>query len=107
MGKIAEKTAFETIRSKTDKYILGTYSRYETAFEYGVGDLLFDTDGKQYIDFFSGVAVTNLGHGEADLIDAIRNQADRVMHTSNLYYSEPQANLAEVIVENSFPGKVF
>lgn len=107
MGKIAEKTAFETIRSKTDKYILGTYSRYETAFEYGVGDLLFDTDGKQYIDFFSGVAVTNLGHGEADLIDAIRNQADRVMHTSNLYYSEPQANLAEVIIENSFPGKVF
>ncbi|TGN17627.1 aspartate aminotransferase family protein [Leptospira idonii] len=101
------KSKFETTKELTDKYVLNTYNRYPVAFEYGVGEMLFDQNNKEYIDFHSGVAVTNLGHGEADLIEAIRVQADKIFHSSNLYYSEEQGKLAQVIIENSFPGKVF
>ncbi len=101
------KSRFSEIQAKTDKYILGNYSRYPACFEYGVGDYLFDVEGKQYIDFQCGIAVTNLGHAEADIIDSLREQADRLFHTSNLFYSREQAELAEVLIENSFSGKVF
>ncbi len=101
------KTKFEEIKTLSDKYVLNTYNRYPIAFTYGVGETLFDQDNKEYIDFLSGIAVSNLGHGEADLIEALRNQADKLIHSSNLYYSEEQGKLAEVIIENSIPGKVF
>ncbi len=97
----------QEIKDRTEKYILGTYKRSPVAFLYGQGEFLFDTDNKQYIDFQSGVAVTSLGHGEADIIEAIRNQADRIIHTSNLVYNREQAMLAEVLVRHSFPSKVF
>jgi acetylornithine aminotransferase len=100
-------TRFAEIQKKSEKYLLGNYSRQEICFEYGVGEYLFDTEGKRYLDFQSGIAVTNLGHCEADIIDAIREQSDKLFHTSNLFYSAEQAQLAEVLVENSFPGKVF
>ncbi len=100
-------TRFQEIQAKSEKYLLGNYARSPVAFEYGVGDLLFDTEGRRYIDFLCGISVTNLGHSEADIIDALRDQADKLFHTSNLFYSAEQANLAEVIIENSFPGKVF
>lgn len=98
---------FHEIKTKSDKYVLGNYTRNPIAFEYGVGDLLFDSEGKRYIDFLCGISVTNLGHGEADVIDALREQADKLFHTSNLFYSSEQADLAEVIIQHSFPGKVF
>lgn len=101
------KSKFDEIKALSDKYLLNTYNRYPVSFAYGVGELLFDQNNKEYIDFLSGIAVNNLGHGEADLIEALRNQADRLIHSSNLYYSEEQAKLAEVIIENSIPGKVF
>lgn len=101
------KTKFEEIKKLSDKYLLNTYNRYPVAFEYGVGEMIFDQDNKGYIDFLAGIAVSNLGHGEADLIEAMRNQMDKILHSSNLYYSEEQAKLAEVIIENSIPGKVF
>ncbi|MDZ4727951.1 MAG: aspartate aminotransferase family protein [Leptospira sp.] len=101
------KSKFEETKALSDKYLLGTYNRYPVAFEYGVGEMLYDQDGKSYIDFQSGIAVTNLGHGEADIIEALRVQTDKLMHSSNLYYSNEQAKLAQVIIENSAPGKVF
>ncbi|TGM04935.1 aspartate aminotransferase family protein [Leptospira jelokensis] len=101
------KTKFESIKSLSDKYLMNTYNRYPVAFQYGVGEMIFDQDNKGYIDFLAGIAVSNLGHGEADLIEALRNQMDKILHSSNLYYSEEQAKLAEVIIENSIPGKVF
>ena len=97
----------ELIKAKAQKYVLGTYRPADVAFFFGQGEYLYDTNSKQYIDFLCGIAVTNLGHGEADIIEAIREQADRLLHTSNLYYNQEQALLAEAIVENSFPGKVF
>ncbi|WP_411822069.1 aspartate aminotransferase family protein [Leptospira sp. 'Mane'] len=101
------KNKFQETKELTDKYLLNTYNKYPVAFKYGVGELLFDQDNKEYIDFQSGISVTNLGHGEADIIEALREQSDRIFHSSNLYYSEEQAKLAQVIIENSFPGKVF
>lgn len=98
---------FEEIKEKTNKYVLGNYNRADVSFRFGSGELLFDTDNKQYIDFLCGISVTNLGHGEADIIEKIRNQADKLIHTSNLFYSEESSLLAEAIIENSFPGKVF
>lgn len=95
------------IKSLTEQYVLDTYNRYDVSFKYGVAETLFDADNKPYIDFLSGVAVTNLGHGEADIIEAIRDQIDKVIHTSNHFYSEWQAKLAETIIKHSFPGKVF
>lgn len=107
MSEIQLSSKIESIKEKTNKYVLGTYNRFDIAFEYGVGELLFDVNGKQYIDFQSGISVTNLGHSEADIIDALREQADKLFHTSNLFYSSEQADLAEVLIVNSFPGKVF
>lgn len=98
---------FEEVETKTQKYVLDTYRRQPKAFFFGQGDTLYDSDQKPYLDFLSGIAVTNLGHGDADIIEAIRSQADRIMHTSNLFYNEEQARLAEVLIENSIKGKVF
>jgi len=107
MGDLKLTGKFSEIKEKSDRYVLGNYGRFDIAFEYGVGDYLFDHDGKQYIDFMSGIAVTNLGHSEADIIDTLREQADKLFHTSNYFYNSQQADLAEVLVKHSFPGKVF
>lgn len=95
------------VKSLTEEYVLNTYNRFDIDFRFGVAETLFDSENKPYIDFLSGVAVTNLGHGEADIIQAIRDQIDKLIHTSNHFYSEPQARLAETIIKHSFPGKVF
>ncbi|PJZ68598.1 aspartate aminotransferase family protein [Leptospira perolatii] len=100
-------TEFQKTKELTDKYLLDLYSRYPVAFRYGVNELLFDQDNKQYIDFLCGVAVTNLGHSDPDIIEVIRNQADKLMHTSNWFYSEEASKLAELLILNTFPGKVF
>lgn len=102
-----EPMKLDDIVAKTEKYVLHTYNRAPVSFFFGQGELLFDTDHKRYIDFVTGIAVCALGHGEADYIEAMRSQADRLIHTSNLFYNQEQALLAEVIIENSYPGKVF
>ncbi|HRP69964.1 MAG TPA: aspartate aminotransferase family protein [Turneriella sp.] len=83
------------------------YARMPVAFQYGAGDRLYDTEGKEYIDFLSGIAVTALGHAHTDLIAALTNQAEMLWHTSNLFYNQQQAQLARALVEINFPGKVF
>ncbi|TGK38978.1 acetylornithine transaminase [Leptospira andrefontaineae] len=98
---------FQTTKELSDKYLLDLFNRYPVAFRYGVNELLFDQNNKQYIDFLAGVAVTNLGHSDPDIIEAIRNQIDKLMHTSNWFYSEEASRLAELLVLNTFPGKVF
>ncbi|EIE01798.1 aspartate aminotransferase family protein [Leptospira licerasiae] len=98
---------FQKTKELTDKYLLDLFNRYPVAFRYGANELLFDQDNKQYIDFLAGVAVTNLGHSDPDIIEAIRNQIDKLMHTSNWFYSEEASRLAELLILNTFPGKVF
>jgi len=91
----------------TDRYILPTYKRNRVVFVRGKGANIQDVNGKRYIDFFSGLAVNNLGHCHTNIVKAIQEQASRLMHTSNLYYTRPQAILAEKLVKMAFPGKVF
>ncbi len=98
---------FEEIRQLDEKYLLQNYARMPVAFAYGSGEFLYDTEGREYIDFLSGIAVTALGHAQADLINAIHHQADLVWHTSNLFYNQQQAMLARALVEINFPGRVF
>jgi predicted acetylornithine/succinylornithine family transaminase len=103
----AERLSLKEIRELDEKYVLQTYARMPVAFQYGAGDHLYDTEGKEYIDFLSGIAVTALGHAHADLIAALTQQAEMVWHTSNLFYNQQQAQLARALVEINFPGKVF
>ncbi len=99
--------SFEEIKEKTEKYILNTYNRLPVSFYFGQDCYLYDTNHKKYIDFLSGISVNNLGYGEADIVQAIQSQSDRIIHTSNLFYNEEQAKLAEILISYSFPGKVF
>lgn len=87
--------------------IMNTYSRFPICFEKGEGMYLFDTDGKKYIDFVAGIAVNSLGHGNEKLGRAISEQAMKLIHCSNLYYTKPQISLAEKLVENTDFDKVF
>ena len=98
----------DEIQKKTRQYVLGTYAYpMGIAMSFGQGEYLYDTEGKQYLDFFCGISVNNLGHGDADIVEAIREQAERLVHTSNLFYNQEAALLAEALVNYSFPGKVF
>ncbi len=86
---------------------LQTYARSEVVFSHGQGVYLYDTDGNAYLDFVAGIAVNALGHCDAHLQRALTEQAARLWHCSNLYYSEPQVRLAQILVDNSFADKVF
>jgi acetylornithine/N-succinyldiaminopimelate aminotransferase len=103
----AERLTLKEIRELDEKYVLQTYARMPVAFQYGAGDHLYDTEGKEYIDFLSGIAVTALGHAHSDLIAALTQQAEMLWHTSNLFFNQQQAQLARALVEINFPGKVF
>ena len=92
----------DDIISDVDSFILGTYGRIPLTIKEGRGSWVFDNDGNKYLDYTSGIAVSNLGHSNKILTDAIKNQAEKVIHTSNLFYLEPQAKLARMLVENSF-----
>jgi acetylornithine/N-succinyldiaminopimelate aminotransferase len=94
-------SSFEEIKNKSDKYLMQNYGRQQIAFTYGSGEMLHDTEGKTYIDFLSGVAVNTLGHCNADWVEALREQSDILVHTSNHFYIPEQADLAEMLVTNS------
>lgn len=90
------------------KYFMNTFgSRTPVCFEYGKGMNLWDTNGKKYTDFFAGIAVSALGHSHPKLVNAIKEQADKLIHCSNLYYIENEAKLAKLLIENSCADKVY
>ncbi len=84
-----------------------TYARQPVAFVRGKGCYLYDGEGNAYLDFVSGLSVNNLGHCHPAVVKAIREQAGELLHTCNLYFTEPGAELARLISENSLGGKVF
>jgi predicted acetylornithine/succinylornithine family transaminase len=94
------------IQAEAD-YVLHTYNRPDIVFSHGEGMYLYDSDGRQYLDFTSGIAVTSLGHSDPDWVTAVTYQAAQLTHVSNLFHSAPQAQLAQKLVENSFADKVF
>jgi acetylornithine/N-succinyldiaminopimelate aminotransferase len=90
-----------------DRYLMRTYRRAPVDFVRGVGPLLWDADGKEYLDFLTGISVCSLGHCHPAVVEAVREQAGRLMHVSNLFYTEPMARLAERLSESSLGGRVF
>lgn len=95
------------IKAMATEYIINTYGDRNLAFVKGEGPYLWDADGKQYLDFLGGLAVNGLGHCHPNVTAAIREQAGKLLHTSNLYYIQPQAELAKMLVENSDMEQVF
>lgn len=95
------------IMNKADKVIAKTYKRFPVVITKGKGCSLWDIEGKKYIDFVSGIAVCNLGHAHPKISEALSKQADLLLHVSNLYYTEPQTELASLLTENSFADRVF
>ena len=69
--------------------IIHTYNRFPVAFDHGDGVYLYDTDGKKYLDFAAGIAVNAFGYNVEEYKEALKNQIDKLMHISNLYYTEP------------------
>jgi acetylornithine aminotransferase len=92
---------------KAEKVIAATYKRFPIVLTHGEGCTLFDAEGGTYTDFVAGIAVCNLGHAHPGIADAVANQARRLVHVSNLYYTTPQIALAEWLVEHSFADRVF
>ncbi len=95
------------ILADSQKYIMNTYGRQPLVLVKGRGTRVFDSDGREYIDFVSGVAVNNLGHCHPRVGVALQKQAQRLMHVSNHYHNEPQINLAKALVTHSFADKAF
>ena len=97
----------QTLMMLSEKYIAHTYNRFPILPIRGKGTRIWDIEGKEYIDFFAGLAVCNLGHCHPKVVQAIRGQAEKLIHVSNLYYIEPQIELATLLCKHSFAGKVF
>jgi len=90
-----------------DQYVLGNYKRLPVCIVKGKGSKLWDLEGKEYIDLFPGWAVSNLGHCHPKVVSAIKEQTKKVIHVQNSFLIPKQGQLAKMIVESSFPGKVF
>ena len=97
----------EEIKSLTGQYVMNTYGRFPVAIDHGEGARLYDPEGREYIDFTSGIGVTDLGYGYQPWVDAIAAQAKRLGHVSNLFYTEPAAKLAETLCKRTGESCVF
>ena len=97
----------ETITNLGLEYVMNTYGRLPLSFARGQGSYVWDADGNKYLDMVSGIAVNNLGHCHPKVVEAIKKQADFLLHCSNLYWNENQVTLAKLIVDNSCGSKVF
>jgi predicted acetylornithine/succinylornithine family transaminase len=95
------------LRALEERYLMRTYRRAPVEFVRGEGSLLWDAEGKEYLDFLGGISVCSIGHCNPAVVEAVREQAGRLMHTSNLFYTEPMARLAERLSESSLGGRVF
>jgi acetylornithine/N-succinyldiaminopimelate aminotransferase len=89
------------------RFVMQTYRRADVEFVRGAGSFLYDDNGKEYLDFLSGIAVTGLGHAHPELLEAAATQAGRLGHVSNLFYTEPMVELAERLSVGSIGGPVF
>lgn len=92
---------------RADQVLLKTYNRFPVVFEKGEGVYLYDTEGKKYLDFAAGIAVFALGYGNEAYKNALKDQIDKILHTSNLYYNIPAVEAAEKIVKTSGLDRVF
>jgi acetylornithine/N-succinyldiaminopimelate aminotransferase len=96
-----------TIPELADRYLMQVGRRLPVTFVRGQGVLLYDDAGREYLDLVAGIAVNLLGHAHPDVVAAVTAQAGALIHTSNLYFTEPQVQLAQRLVEIAFPSRVF
>lgn len=94
-------------KALTDRYHLDVYNRYPVTLVRGEGTWVWDDEGKEYLDALAGIAVNALGHCPPSVVKAIQQQTGRLMHVSNLFYNEPQAELAEALCQASGMDRVF
>lgn len=93
--------------AEIDPYLQTTYARNQIVLDRGEGCRVWDTDGKEYLDFVAGIATCSLGHAHAAIRETLARQSSRLMHVSNLYYNEPQGELAKWLVEHSCADRAF
>lgn len=101
------KALYDSVIEKDSKYVMQTYGRQPIVLSKGTGALVQDIYGKEYIDCVAGIAVNNVGHCHPTVVRAIQAQAEKLMHVSNLYYTEIQAELAEALVSTTGMERVF
>jgi acetylornithine/N-succinyldiaminopimelate aminotransferase len=95
------------LQQLSEQFLMNTYARLPISLIRGKGCLVYDAEGREYLDCVAGIAVNVLGHAHPDIVEAITRQARQLIHTSNLYYTEPQTQLAQRLSELSFADKVF
>jgi len=99
--------ALATLQALEREYVMGTYARNPVEFVRGEGCRLFDADGNEYLDFLGGISVVQIGHAHPSWVEAVSEQAARLAHAGNLFYTEPAMRLAERLSKLSLGGKVF
>lgn len=102
-----ESQLLNEVIEKSNEYVLGTYVRAPFVLERGEGMWVYDTEGRAYLDFGAGISVNNLGHCDPGVVAAVTAQIAQLSHTCNLFYTAPQAELAEALCQSSFADKVF
>ncbi|MGI6346315.1 MAG: aspartate aminotransferase family protein [Limisphaerales bacterium] len=97
----------EQIKETFNQYVIPSYGRFDLVLSHGQGCYIWDTDGRRYLDLGAGIAVSALGHAHPLIVETLRRQAQRMIHTSNLYYHQGQGLLAKEITGRIAPGKCF
>jgi predicted acetylornithine/succinylornithine family transaminase len=97
----------EEIRRLFENFVVPSYARFDLVLERGEGSYVWDVDGKRYLDLAGGIAVCSLGHAHPEIAQALSEQSQKLIHVSNLYYTEPQGRLAKRIVDLIGAGRVF
>lgn len=96
-----------SITLSDNTYVANTYARFPVELIRGTGSLVYDSDGKEYIDMGTGIAVNTFGYSDSEWVDAVTEQLSKLQHSSNLYYTEPCAKLAELLCKKTGMKKVF
>ena len=102
-----QRSKAEKIHRTFEKFVVPSYARFDLVLERGEGSYVWDVDGKRYLDLAGGIAVCSLGHAHPEITEALTEQAQKLIHVSNLYYNELQGRLAKRIVDLIAPGRVF
>ena len=105
--KVKKTSTSQPFQTQFNKSVLGTYGRFPLTIVKGKGSLLWDDTGKSYLDFVSGLAVNNLGHAHPQILKSISHQAKKLIHVSNLYYNQPQGELASNLTKLTGLKKAF
>lgn len=107
-SSISSPSSFSAFDPKSfDAYVMSTYARFPLSLERGAGCRLWDTEGREYLDFVAGIATCTLGHAHPAIVEAVKRQIQKLHHVSNLYYIPEQGELAKWIVEHSCAERVF